>query len=450
MPYQDCLDWVGGLYTIPKFVGEAERQGCCRKIGSWAPWLEPGMSRVFLAHRGTQKRADTGVIFGYFIVAGADLVMSNWRWAEYQRLLAEAESTGDTSPVDNFLLQQFPPVGRPLRDVPEEEDTAPEPAPPARELPEDELVDFLVDLLFDCGNGPPHRRVPAFQCSLEADRVCGCRPFGEYRQWPPPDTWWERDLRSGLYLVDDLAGLIGELFCEILKELIKDAVQGANGEDKRLGRPRFAGNVLKDLHQRLYGKAEGRSGGRQPWNGIAEYDSAVALAQERLGAGLQIHDAIPHKQSCRGSLVVFERPYPKYRRLCNAWFRGNLRIDGDALLDQIAESYKTGRTQPIGLPIYCGPDEGDLTMTDLAARLARRTHLNKELAMQVLRQTAELIGSELERRDTLRISGLGTFTKRVHKGGWAKNPRTQERIQVPDRNRVSFRPAKKLKDRVNS
>lgn len=44
------------------------------------------------------------------------------------------------------------------------------------------------------------------------------------------------------------------------------------------------------------------------------------------------------------------------------------------------------------------------------------------------------------------ITNFGTFrTKRV-KGRVARNPRTGETVQVPDRTVVRFKPAKKLKD----
>lgn len=56
------------------YVHEAERRGCCRKVPFKPEWMEPGKSRIFLAHRDDQKAHSKGRIFGYFVLAGVEEV----------------------------------------------------------------------------------------------------------------------------------------------------------------------------------------------------------------------------------------------------------------------------------------------------------------------------------------------------------------------------------------
>jgi hypothetical protein len=83
----DGLLWIGQSYAwidcgretscaIPDpgilgehcFVHEAEWRGVSRKIAAPPPWVVPGLTRVFLAHRGDQRRSDLGRLFGYFVL----------------------------------------------------------------------------------------------------------------------------------------------------------------------------------------------------------------------------------------------------------------------------------------------------------------------------------------------------------------------------------------------
>jgi len=84
---RDGLLWIGGTYrwffcgsekscAIPYrpvdadhcFVHEAERRGISRKVAAAPKWVIPGLTRVFVAYRGDQKRGDRGRIFGYFVL----------------------------------------------------------------------------------------------------------------------------------------------------------------------------------------------------------------------------------------------------------------------------------------------------------------------------------------------------------------------------------------------
>lgn len=76
MSSHDCLLWIGRSYpTIADYIKEATRRGCCRQVPAWPSWVVPGVSRVFLAHHGTSRDRARGEIFGYFILAGVDVIV---------------------------------------------------------------------------------------------------------------------------------------------------------------------------------------------------------------------------------------------------------------------------------------------------------------------------------------------------------------------------------------
>jgi len=76
MSYHDCLVWVGRSYpTIADYIKEAETRGCCRQVPSWPSWITPGVSRVFLAHHGNSNDPGKGVVFGYYAIAGVDVIV---------------------------------------------------------------------------------------------------------------------------------------------------------------------------------------------------------------------------------------------------------------------------------------------------------------------------------------------------------------------------------------
>ena len=53
-------------------------------------------------------------------------------------------------------------------------------------------------------------------------------------------------------------------------------------------------------------------------------------------------------------------------------------------------------------------------------------------------------------RKKIELRGFGTFyLKKLKEKRSARNPKTQELIYVPEKNKVRFRPSKKLKDFVN-
>ena len=56
------------------FVHEAEHRGISRKLAAPPSWAVPGLTRIFLAHRGDQRSQDLGRLFGYFLLGRVETI----------------------------------------------------------------------------------------------------------------------------------------------------------------------------------------------------------------------------------------------------------------------------------------------------------------------------------------------------------------------------------------
>ena len=89
-----------------------------------------------------------------------------------------------------------------------------------------------------------------------------------------------------------------------------------------------------------------------------------------------------------------------------------------------------------------------LTKADMAESLFNEIGLNKREA----RKLVDLFFQELEAcladGEPIRLSGFGNFDLRDKKERPGRNPKTGEDIPIPARRVVTFRPAQKLRARV--
>lgn len=441
MPHRDCLIWIGdGFYpTVASYVREAESRGCCRQVPNWPAWLKRGETRVFLAHRDGHACCDTGAVFGYFVLRGVDVILTQADCDEYKSLLTPfrrpkdgkidtallrrhwktPEGAQEAAPLLNFWLDRLPPNSLPF----DARDDArrPQKKRPAEPL-DDGKLDFLLDILISCEDeGDPERHdaycVSTDQTGQEADRACGSRvgpllktdgagrdgagggtaahaPHASSREAPPT-----------LYLVDSLARAIDVLFCELLKHLIGEALERGRS------RPELIEEMREDV--RLARARHGRSPGNP------KFSQAVKEAAAKKGWA-SVPPALRRIAKARGALVVFDAPYAYFKRMPEAFSRSPIEIDGDDLLAQLVRVYgERRRGRLITLPYY-EPEPADpretRTKEQLSVTLARRMRTTKEFAADLLDGLAELIAGELCRRDAVRLRNVGTLSVRQRKG----------------------------------
>ncbi len=89
-----------------------------------------------------------------------------------------------------------------------------------------------------------------------------------------------------------------------------------------------------------------------------------------------------------------------------------------------------------------------LTKADMAAGLFNEMGLNKREARELVDLFFQELGASLADGEQIRLSGFGNFYLRDKNERPGRNPKTGEKVPIPARRVVTFRPGQKLKDRV--
>ena len=85
-----------------------------------------------------------------------------------------------------------------------------------------------------------------------------------------------------------------------------------------------------------------------------------------------------------------------------------------------------------------------MNRTDLVNEIAAKAGLNKANAKLALDATLESIASALAKEDKVALLGFGTFTVVQKEARTGINPRTKEKIEIPARKVVKFKPGADL------
>lgn len=435
---QDCLIWVGsGSYgTVARYVKEAETRGCCRRIPNWPSWAKPGETRVFLAHRDAFRRPDRGVIFGYFVLHGVDIILDQKDCDDYKRLKAEcgnvlnAEQDPELSrsfaktPEGKKCLEPIVDFWRKKLDKRLPFNNPPKPGgEPGPADSENDVVDFVLDFLL-CGEpeGIRYRRngygISAVETALEEERWCGLRPYGDEGQ-----TEGQKMAGPAIYFVDALTRTIDERFCELVKELIKAALEKA--KKKKRGGKTLSLTEKEDRNEFIEGLAKiaakpipRSSPTRQ--KGIPEFADAVKEAS-RSRVATKVPLGLKDIAQPRGELVLFNKPYPFFQKAPKAAFQALLRIDGNQLLNQIVRSYKNGEgSRKLEKLPYCPQrphTRGKPRPEDqLVLELAQALGVSQHFAGRIMDEFADLIARDLRGFDAIRLNRIGTFRIRAKNG----------------------------------
>lgn len=88
--------------------------------------------------------------------------------------------------------------------------------------------------------------------------------------------------------------------------------------------------------------------------------------------------------------------------------------------------------------------------SDIAARVVDRTGMSRADAAGAVDAVFEAVAEALARREQVRIAGFGLFTTRSRAARAGRNPRTGEPVAVAASTAPTFRPARALREAVNS
>ena len=85
-----------------------------------------------------------------------------------------------------------------------------------------------------------------------------------------------------------------------------------------------------------------------------------------------------------------------------------------------------------------------MNKTDLVNEIAAKAKLNKVDAKAALDAVLESIAQALSNDDKVQLIGFGTFSVMEKEARTGINPRTKEKIEIPARKVVKFKPAAEL------
>ena len=102
-------------------------------------------------------------------------------------------------------------------------------------------------------------------------------------------------------------------------------------------------------------------------------------------------------------------------------------------------------TQPATAP---KPKVNTVSLKHLAAALAETHEMPKKQGEAILSDLVDLITKHLKKGDRIRLVGLGVLVVRKRAARMGRNPATGEAIKIKASKKVSFRPAKELKEAV--
>lgn len=394
MCHHDCLIWVGQSYpTISDFLDEARTRGCCRKVPFWPAWARPGETRIFLAHHDGQTSSDRGTIFGYFKLWGVDIVLLPGDYQELSEILSawreaqgEAHRDGDAGrrcaeQMTEFWRRRAPddPLPFKLRDS-------------KGDL--EELIPVWIELFLSSADGDALGSsafpIPTTRSGLEKPRFC---PVDGMRTAP------NRSRRPSFYFVDPLARLVDRSFEELVEEELTElrVENGASTREESLAR-------LAEL------AAAPDENGRP--SGLPHYREAMA----RAGRYLEHHDQLLPKLGVNerrcGTMNLFKSPYPFYKSIPHASFRGLVQIDGDDLLRQIQRpSRRRAKSHEVKLPYVVEASDRHTSKRkdELIVEMSMELKLSKSYSERVLDWLPEMMADELRSRRMVRLPNIGTF-----------------------------------------
>jgi integration host factor subunit beta len=89
-----------------------------------------------------------------------------------------------------------------------------------------------------------------------------------------------------------------------------------------------------------------------------------------------------------------------------------------------------------------------VTKKDLAKTIADKLHINQLQALEVVQMTFDGIIAALVHEGRIELRNFGVFEVKVRQARSARNPRTGEKVMVPKRAVVTFKPGREMEQRV--
>lgn len=89
-----------------------------------------------------------------------------------------------------------------------------------------------------------------------------------------------------------------------------------------------------------------------------------------------------------------------------------------------------------------------MNKADLVSKIADEAGINRATAERALGGALDAIGAVLAAGEKVSLAGFGTFSVSQREAREGRNPATGEKMRIPARKAVKFKPGSKLSDRV--
>ena len=90
-----------------------------------------------------------------------------------------------------------------------------------------------------------------------------------------------------------------------------------------------------------------------------------------------------------------------------------------------------------------------MTKKDLAKAIAEKLKVNQLLALEIVQMTFDGITDALVSEGRIELRNFGVFEVKERQARSARNPRTGEKVMVPQRFVVTFKPGREMEQRVS-
>jgi DNA-binding protein HU-beta len=91
-----------------------------------------------------------------------------------------------------------------------------------------------------------------------------------------------------------------------------------------------------------------------------------------------------------------------------------------------------------------------MNTTDLINSIATETGFSKTDTKKIVQALFQELSQALRNQEDIRVSGFGTFYPKKREKTQGRNPQTGAPIIIPETLQAKFRPAKELKETLNS
>ena len=92
----------------------------------------------------------------------------------------------------------------------------------------------------------------------------------------------------------------------------------------------------------------------------------------------------------------------------------------------------------------------NITKKEIINSLYMQIGFSKKISENLLEDILSIVVQNLKKHKKLKISNFGTFSVRLKKSRFGRNPKTQEKKLISERNVVLFKPSRDFKNYINN